>query len=95
MYAIKWAHNLRGLQVPTANEFVINLIGAAKRQSYTKVSKKDILTKDQIISLCDKYKDIHDILILCDLAFIVLCFSGFYLGSMRLVPLYAMIYYFS
>ena len=78
MYAIKWAHNLRGLQDPTANEFVINLIGTAKRQNYKKVSKKDILTNVQIISLCDKYKDTHDILILRDLAFIVLCFSGFF-----------------
>lgn len=78
MYSIKWAHKLRGLPDPTANEFVINLIAAAKRQNYKKVSKKDILSNDQIIALCDMYKDTCDILILRDLAFIVLCFSGFF-----------------
>ena len=77
MYAIKWVHNMRGLQDPTSNDFVINLIETAKRSNYRKVSKKDILATDQIVSLCDKYKYTQDSIILCDLAFIVLCFSGF------------------
>ena len=78
MYSIKWAHKLRGLLDPTANDFVLNVIEAAKRQNSKKVSKKDIFTNDQIVSLCDKYKDTRDILILRDLAFIILCFSGFF-----------------
>ena len=77
MYSIKWAHKLRGLLDPTANDFVTNVIEAAKRQNHKKVSKKDILTNDQIVLLCDKYKDAQNILILRDLAFIILCFSGF------------------
>ena len=77
MYSIKWAHKLRGLPDPTANDFVLNVAEAAKRRNHKKVSKKDIFTNDQIVSLCDKYKDTQDILILRDLAFIILCFSGF------------------
>ncbi|XP_072169816.1 integrase/recombinase xerD homolog [Diadema setosum] len=81
MYAIKgpkWAHGMRGLEDPTTNNFVLNLIEAAKRKNYKRVSKKDILSNEQLVRLCDNHSDTHDILVLRDLAFIVLCFSGFF-----------------
>ncbi|XP_072174554.1 integrase/recombinase xerD homolog [Diadema setosum] len=78
MYAIKWAHSMRGLEDPTTNNFVLNLIKAAKRKNYKRVSKKDILSNEQLVRLCDNHSDTHDILVLRDLAFIVLCFSGFF-----------------
>ncbi|XP_041453197.1 uncharacterized protein LOC121406245 [Lytechinus variegatus] len=59
LYAIKWAHKLKGLADPTTNGFVVHLVEAAKRKSYTKTTKKDILTNEQIVNLCDKYKKIH------------------------------------
>ncbi len=77
MYSIKWAHKLRGLKDPTNNHFVTNLVEAAKRRNVRKIVKKDILSTEQIVSLCDKYHDSQNILVLRDLAIIVLCFSGF------------------
>ena len=82
MYAIKWAHNMRGLDDPTSNKFVSSLTEAAKRKCYKKISKKDILTNEQLVRLCDIHSCTQSILILRDLAFIVLCFSGF-LGSTK------------
>ena len=78
LYAIKWFHNLRFYQDPTANNFVINIVEAAKRENAKKVSKKDILSNGQIVDLCDKHSCTHDVLILRDLAFIILCFCGFF-----------------
>jgi hypothetical protein len=41
VYGIKWAHNLQGLQDPTDNSFVHNLVETAKRQPRQPKSKKD------------------------------------------------------
>ena len=77
VYSIKWAHNIRGLSDPTDNSFVKNLLETVKRQKTNPVKKKDIVTADQIIALCNKYSESSDILVLRDLAIIVLGFSGF------------------
>jgi integrase len=78
LYSIKWAHNMHGANDPTDNAFVKNLLEKAKRGSSRPVVKKDPVTSDQIVNLCDKYAGSKDILVLRDLAFIVLCFSGFF-----------------
>lgn len=77
LYGIKWAHRVRGLSDPTDNHFVSTLFESAKRQNSRPVIKKDIVTSEQIISLCKKYDGTKDVLILRDLSMIVLCFSGF------------------
>ena len=78
---------MRGLQDPTFNEFVKNLVETAKRNNYKKVLKEGILATERIVSLCEKYNCTRGIVILRDLAFIVLCFSGFLgfdeVGSLR------------
>ena len=78
LYSIKWAHNMHGADDPTDNAFVKNLLESAKRSSSKPVVKKDVVTSDQIVLLCDKYAGSKDILILRDLTLIVLCFSGFF-----------------
>ena len=77
VYAIKWAHTIRGSSDPTDNNFIRNLLEASKRTISKPIVKKDIVTSEQIINLCDKYGQSEDILILRDLAIIVLGFSGF------------------
>lgn len=46
VYGIKWAHNLQGLQDPTDNSFVHNLVETAKRQPRQPKSKKDPVTTE-------------------------------------------------
>ena len=77
LYVIKWAHTIRGFADPTDNHYVINLLEAAKRTRTVPVVKKDIVSSEQIIWLCEKYSSSQDILILRDLCIILLCFAGF------------------
>lgn len=77
IYCIKWAHKLRGLIDPTDNNYITNLLDSAKRKCSKPVVKKDIISTDNIVSLCDKYLVSTDILVLRDLAIIVICFAGF------------------
>ncbi|XP_063421738.1 uncharacterized protein LOC134706597 isoform X1 [Mytilus trossulus] len=77
VYGIKWAHNIQGIQDPTTNSFVVNLMEAAKRQPHRPRVKKDHITVDVLINLCSKYKDCNDLLVIRDLTMIILCFAGF------------------
>lgn len=76
-YGIKWAHKVRGLNDPTDNNFFTNLFESAKRQNGVQVKKKDIVTSDHIVEVCEKYERSNDILVLRDLAMIILCYAGF------------------
>jgi hypothetical protein len=61
VYGIKCAHNLQGLQDPTDNLFVHNLVETAKCQHRQPKSKKDHITTESLIELCTKYKDSNDL----------------------------------
>ena len=76
-YSIKWAHDINGLEDPTNNAFVKNLLESAKRLRGRKIVKKDVLTSDMIIELCDKFLDSNDLLVVRDLSMITLAFAGF------------------
>lgn len=78
LYSIKWAHSMRGVADPTDNAFVRNILESAKRSASRPVVKKDAVFSHQIIELCNKYEGCEDVLILRDLAYIVLSFSGFF-----------------
>jgi hypothetical protein len=54
VYGIKWAHNLQGLQDPTDNSFVHNLVETEKRQPRQPKSTKDHVTTESLIELCTK-----------------------------------------
>ena len=77
VYGIKWAHNIRGSSDPTSNEFIRNLLETAKRKVSKPVVKKDIVTNEHIIALCNMYERSQDVLEIRDLTIIVLGFSGF------------------
>lgn len=52
-YGIKWAHQMNGLIDPTDNNFVKNILESAKRTAKKPCQKKDPVTSDLIIELCD------------------------------------------
>ena len=54
MYAIKWAHEINGLNDPTQNSFVTSIQEAAKRVAYKKVLHTEPVTVDMLIELCKK-----------------------------------------
>ena len=77
VYAIKWAHNCAGLTDPTENSYVTSLQEAARRKANHGVHKKEPITKDILITLCDKFIDEKDLLIVRNLTMILFCFAGF------------------
>ena len=77
VYGIKWAHSVQGLQDPTDNSFILNLVESSKRQPGKPKVKKDHVSSDALINLCTKYRDSYDLTVIRDLAMITLCFSGF------------------
>ena len=77
LYSIKWAHSLKNCTDPTNNAFVRNLLESAKRSQTKHSTKKQPFTSESLISLCMKYADSTDVLIVRDLCMIVLGFSAF------------------
>lgn len=77
VYSIKWAHSLRNLPDPTDNMYIKNLLETAKRTLSKPVNKKDPITTDMLITLCDKYAGNTDLLIIRDLCMILLSFAAF------------------
>ena len=77
IFALKWAHSMNGLGDPTENGFVRNLHESAKRLRSTKTVKKDAVTSDMLIELCDMFSHNSDLLVLRDLSMILTGFAGF------------------
>lgn len=77
MYSIKWAHSLKNCTDPTNNAFVMNLLESAKRSQSKHIVKKQPFTSESLISLCMKYSDSSDVIVVRDLCMIVLGFSAF------------------
>ncbi|KAK3103157.1 hypothetical protein FSP39_016878 [Pinctada imbricata] len=77
IYAIKWAHDLNGMADPTNNSYVRSLQEAAKRIATPKVVRKDPVSTELLISLCDLHANSNDLLIVRDLCMILFSFAGF------------------
>lgn len=77
IYGIKWAHDIVGLADPTKNSFVSSLQEAARRNAYRPVHKKEPISKEMIIELCNKYEECNDILIVRNMLMILFGFAGF------------------
>ena len=77
IYSNKWAHDIKGLEDPTNNAFVKNLLESAKRLRGRKTIKKDILSTEMIIELCDKFVESTDLAIVRDLSMITLGYASF------------------
>ena len=76
-YAVKWFHNINGKGDPTDNCIVKNMLESAKRLNSKPVVKKDVLSSELLIQLCDMFVETEDVIVLRDLAMIVLSFAGF------------------
>ncbi|KAK3084685.1 hypothetical protein FSP39_017394 [Pinctada imbricata] len=77
IYSIKWAHSVNNLTDPTDNGFVSALQNTAKRLPRQPKRRKDPVTSDMLVKLCNLYIDNNDLLIIRDLTMILLCFAGF------------------
>ncbi|XP_063448313.1 uncharacterized protein LOC134727849 [Mytilus trossulus] len=77
IYGIKWAHEINSLKDPTTNTCVTSILEASKRVAPKKTNKKDPVTTDVLIELCDNFKDCSDLLVLRDLTMMLLWFAGF------------------
>ena len=77
VYAIKWAHNLNGLSDPTENSFVKSLQDSAKRHACPKTRRKDPVSSEMLVNLCEIYKESTDLLEIRDLTMILLSYAGF------------------
>ena len=76
-YGIKWAHHMNGLSDPTENSFVRNILESAKRTAKAPCRKKDAVTSDHIIQLCDNFIDSQDLCTVRNLCMITLAYAGF------------------
>ena len=77
VYGIKWAHEINGLPDTTTNTFVSSVLEVSKRIAVKPNEKKEPISPDTLIELCNMFKDSVDLLIVRDLAMILLSFSGF------------------
>ena len=77
VYSIKWVHDLHGYADPTCNSFVKNLQESAKRHSNPKTRRKDSVTPEMLIKLCEMLESSADLLTVRDLTMILLSFAGF------------------
>jgi len=77
IYSIKWIHEINNFLDPTNNSFVTSLQESARRISRPKVSRKDPVTVEILIKLCEQFKDCSDLFVLRDLTMILISFAGF------------------
>ena len=77
IYGIKWAHDMNGLDDPTNNAFIRNLHESAKRTTSRKTVKKDVVTANMLIELCNIFVNNHDVIVIRDLCMITTAFAGF------------------
>ena len=77
LYSIKWAHEINGLPDPMKKSFVSSIQEAAKRTAYKKIVKKEPITVNMLIELCDKFIYCIDLLVIKDLTMILIGFAGF------------------
>ncbi|KAK3107576.1 hypothetical protein FSP39_017560 [Pinctada imbricata] len=77
VYCIKWVHGLNGYSDPTDNSFVKNLQESAKRRAKPKTCRKDPVTPEILIKLCEMFKSSSDVLVVRDLPMTLLSFAGF------------------
>ena len=70
-------HELNNFSDPTNNSFVHSLLESSKRIACPIKQKKDPVSAEMLIELCDKFLCCNDLLVIRDLTMILLSFSGF------------------
>ena len=74
VYAIQWALSILGHRDPTDHLFVHNLVESSLRQNNPKVSKKEIITTNDFISLRDINLSSNNLMEVRDLCMILASF---------------------
>ena len=77
VYAIKWVHELKNIPDPCDNSYAKNLLESAKLIAVKPVNKKDPVSSDMLIELCQKFYDSKDLLTVRNLCMILVGFCGF------------------
>jgi integrase len=76
-YGIKWYHNISDSKDPTDSQLVKSMLECAKRLNSKPIVKKDVVTSEQLVSLCDMFVGSTDVIALRDLSIILLSYAGF------------------
>lgn len=74
---IKWVHSILGHEDPTEHPFLRNLVESSKRHNKSRVTKKEIVTVNDLILLCDLHVNSTNLSEVRDLCMILLSFAGF------------------
>lgn len=75
-YSIKWVHNINSFTDPTENGFVKGLLDAAKRLRSQPVKRKDVISSELLIQLCDQYVGHSNLNDVRDLSMILIGYAG-------------------
>ena len=88
-YAIQWALSIFGHRDPTDHLFVHNLVESSKRHNKPKVSKKEIITTNDLISLCDINVSSNNLMAVRDLCMIASFFCrSFAIGWIKFLSMF-------
>lgn len=77
IYSIKWVHGMCNKNDPTNNSYIVSLQESAKRAVRPLKQKKDPVSIEMLLELCNMYLDNNDLLVVRDLTMILLSFAGF------------------
>ena len=77
IYRIKWVHGMCNKNDPTKNSYIVSLQESAKRAVRPLKQKKDPVSIEMLLELCNMYLGNNDLLVVRDLTMILLSFAGF------------------
>jgi len=75
VYGIRWAHGLFGLSDPCDSNFVKGILESAKRSLSRPIVKKEPVTLDMVLSICQKFASANANL--SDLRTTAICVTAF------------------
>jgi len=78
IYSIKWIHGMCNKNDPTNNSYIVSLQESAKRAVRPLKQKKDPVSIEMLLELCNMHLGNNDLLVVRDLTMILLSFAGFY-----------------
>ena len=74
IYSIKWVHTVNNFPDPTESGYVKSLQEAAERIVTPRVHRKDPVTTEMLIELCDLHANCNDLLVIRDLTMALISF---------------------
>lgn len=69
-------HDSNGFPDPTKNSYVSSIQEAVRRKALKTVNKKEPMTNDVLIELCENFSGSTDLLIVRNLSMILFSFAG-------------------